>query len=384
MKENLLLLVPSLASGGQEKVVARTSDILANDYNVTIAIFNSKNIKYNVKCNMIDINIPSSKGFLGKIINVIQRCSAIKKVKKENKIDVTISFGTTANIINALTSTMGKNYVSVRGYSSINNTIASRIFWRYIYSKSNGVISVSKKMSADIQRIYSIPKEKLYTLYNPYDCDECLKLAKEEILMELPYPTIVSMGRITSVKGYHHLLKALKIALTNISNLKLILIGEGELKNELLKYSKNLGIERNVSFVNFQSNPYSYIGKCHLYILSSINEGFPNALVESMACGIPVIATDCYTGPREIITERFEDKVAEGIEYSDFGVLIPPFISDDSDESEKDKMLAKAIVGMLNDKERYEYYQKRSLERAKTFSKEKYKEYLINIIKGLK
>ena len=113
------------------------------------------------------------------------------------------------------------------------------------------------------------------------------------------------------------------------------------------KYAQAAGIAQHIIFAGFQPNPYSYEAKCDLYVLSSINEGFPNTLVEALACGLPIVAADCKTGPREILMERYEDKTAQGLERVDYGILVPPFAADDSCEPEKDELLAQAIVEML-------------------------------------
>lgn len=379
MKKNILLLVPSLAVGGQERVAVNTSEILADKYQVTMAVFDYKDCKFKPKCEVIDIAIPPLAGKINKFINVIKRSIMIRKIKKQLKIDVTFSFGSTANLVNILSRGKDRAIVSVRGYNEMKKIRNTKL----IYNKADKICCVSYKMAVDLIDINNISKDKVTVLYNPYDTGKIKEQAQGGIGQEISYPTIVSVGRLTSVKGYRHLLKAVKVALKDIAELKLLLLGDGELREELIEYTKELGIEKHVIFAGYQSNPYSYVDKCNLYVLSSINEGFPNALVEAMACGVPVISTDCKTGPREILVKEFENKVAEDIEYADYGVLVPPFSSHDSDEDKKDQLLAQAIVNILSSKECYKHYQTKSVERAKDFSNERYREAFINIIDSL-
>lgn len=379
MKKNILILVPSLKMGGQEKVAVHTSKLLSDTYQLWMAVFNNKNVAFEPKCEVIDINVPPLDGKLNKVINVIKRVNKIKLIKKNLKIDVTLSFGLTANLVNVLSQYKDMTLVSIRGYNQVKKSIISRL----VYNKANKICCVSHKMAEDLINIHNISKDKVAVLYNPYNYGEIQELSNRSIDMEISHPSIISVGRLVNDKGYHHLLRALKIAIKDIKDLKLFFVGDGILKEELIKQAIELGIENNVIFVGYKDNPYSYIKKCDLFVLPSINEGFPNALVEAMACGIPVIATDCKTGPREILTKTSENKVTEKIEYGEFGILVPPFESNYSNEIEKEQFLATAIIEMLKNKKRYEYYRIKSVQRVNDFTKDRYKNTLINLIESL-
>jgi glycosyltransferase involved in cell wall biosynthesis len=383
MKKSILFLVPNIGIGGQQRVTINTANILKNDYSVSLSIFCKQDQNYEYEGNLINLKIPPLKGKIRKLISLLKRVQAIKTVKKELDNYCTISFGNSANLVNILSKSKGRSYVSIRGYRSLSQKRISQIFWRYLYKRVDGIISVSEKMSREIENLYSLPKEKVFTIYNPYDINLIQKQSEESIDLYITSPTIVSVGRMAEIKGYHHLLNALKIASVTIENIRLLLVGDGVIKDQLVSYAKEIGVGERVTFVGFQSNPYSYIVKCNVYVLSSINEGFPNALVEAMSCGVPVIAADCKTGPREILTAKFQDKIADNIEYADYGVLVPPFQADNSDEIGKDKLLSEAIVELLTNPERYKHYKDKSLERAKEFSYELYKENIVKIIESI-
>jgi glycosyltransferase involved in cell wall biosynthesis len=122
---------------------------------------------------------------------------------------------------------------------------------------------------------------------------------------------IIAVGRLTYVKGFDILLKAFKIVNNKIPNTYLTILGDGELKLELENQAKTLNINNNISFVGFENNPYPYFFYSDTYVLSSRWEGFPNTLLEALACNAKVVATDCKSGPREILKDN------------KYGILVP-------------------------------------------------------------
>ncbi len=379
-KRNLLLLVPNLGLGGQERVAVNTSYVLGDTYNITMAVFTLQGSVYHAACPIIDLNIPSSRSRLKKIYNVLRRVRALKQLKRELNIDATISFGTTANIANSLSKVADRIIISIRGYAELASSFQGKLIDKIVYRRADIIACVAEKMARDLMETFHIPENKVVTLYNPYDCDKIVELAKLPVTIEIKHPAIVTMGRLEKVKGFRHLIRAMEMVRQEVSEAQLIIIGEGEERQELEYLTANLGLSQHVIFAGFQSDPHSYLAKCDLYVLSSINEGFPNALVEAMACGLPSIATDCNSGPREIFTEDYLGVVSSGIEYCDYGILIPPFESDISNQPELERLLSKAIIALLKDKSLRIEYSHRSQQRARFFSYEAYKNKIIKVI----
>jgi len=376
-ENNLLLLVPNLTSGGQERVVIRTAKILRGEKNITIAIFDAQNAAYDADVNVINLKIPSAKNALGRVLNVFRRIHAVKRLKRKLDIGCTISFGMSANMVNALARCKDRVVLSVRGYSSVPGSRIGKMLWHFLCQKADLVICVAKRLENKILEACRLRKDKVCTVYNPYDFEEILSLSREKAPISIKKPTVVSIGRLEDIKGFRHLIRTVKLVNKRIPELELVIIGEGPIEEQLKEEAKRQGV--NVRFTGFQKNPFSIVSKCSCYVLSSIHEGFPNAMVEAMACGVPVIAVDCMTGPREILDYNGNQTV-RGIIETEYGILCPAFESDFSDEFELECLLADAIVRVLRDSEVHTSYCVRSQLRAKMFSFEQYRERLLEVV----
>nr|WP_272499985.1 glycosyltransferase [Chromohalobacter moromii] len=122
---------------------------------------------------------------------------------------------------------------------------------------------------------------------------------------------VLHVGRLDVQKNQALLLSAFSLAVNSVPNLKLVILGEGEEKKNLEELASELGVKDSVDFVAFQDNPYPYYKAADLFVLSSDWEGFGNVIVEALACGTPVISTDCPGGPRTILAN------------GKYGVLVP-------------------------------------------------------------
>jgi glycosyltransferase involved in cell wall biosynthesis len=132
-------------------------------------------------------------------------------------------------------------------------------------------------------------------------------------------PIIVNVGRLTEQKNQRELIAAVSELKKDNVNCRLVIIGEGELRDYLLNLAAALKVEKDVLLLGFQENPFKYVARSAVFVLSSLFEGFPNALAEAMAAGCPVVASDCITGPREILAPGTSD---EGDPlYAKYGVI---------------------------------------------------------------
>lgn len=359
-KKSLMLIVPMLHQGGFERVCVATARLLDPFCNVYIVMFDSKDIAYDIKgLNVIDLHIGVKKDIVSKAFNLFKRSLAVRKLKSKLDIDIAYSFGPSANLVNVFSGIRSQIWVGIRSYMDMGSQRKIRLF----AAKSDKILCCSKIIEEELTDKYNC--RKAVTLYNPLDVSDLQTKAKEENI-RLPWESqehiIASMAREDDVKGFWHLIKSFSVVQKEIPDAKLMIIGDGSFE-EYKILAKNLGITEHVFFTGMKKNPFPYLHAAQLYVLTSYNEGFPNALIEAMALSVPVIATDCLTGPKEILD-------------GDCGVLIPNMSSvknmNPNDISGEEKQLAKEIIHMMTDDEYRRRYSEAALKRAQDFSYDHY------------
>lgn len=184
------------------------------------------------------------------------------------------------------------------------------------YPRAASIISVCDGVADDLSLTLGIPRARIATVYNPIDLDRIKQLAKAPSphawLDDPSTPVIVTVGRLQPQKDHETLLRALA-KLDRKRGLRLIVLGEGERRDALETTCGELGISDRVCLAGNQPNPYAYMARASLFVLSSAWEGFPNVLLEALACKIPVVSTDCPSGgPRELLCDGA------------LGTLVPP------------------------------------------------------------
>ncbi|MBD2251573.1 glycosyltransferase [Nostoc parmelioides] len=175
---------------------------------------------------------------------------------------------------------------------------------RLSYPLANSLIAVSKGTSRDLERELGLQQGLVKTIYNPViDDDLILKMnepLKHQWFLPNQPPVFLSVGRLTKAKDHRTLITAFANLRSQISA-RLLILGEGELRSELEALIKKLGVESDVLMPGFVSNPYAYMSRASAFVLSSQYEALPTVLIEAMACGCPVVSTDCPHGPAEIL-----------------------------------------------------------------------------------
>jgi len=172
------------------------------------------------------------------------------------------------------------------------------------YPRAQAVVAVSEHVADDLAQVARLPRARIQVIPNPVVHDGLLAQARERIahpwLENRSAPVIVSVGRLNEEKNYDDLVRAFA-RLRQERRARLIILGHGAEKERLARLAWELGVADDVSFPGFVANPYGYMARADLLALSSHYEALPTVLIEALACGCPIVATDCPGGVREIL-----------------------------------------------------------------------------------
>ncbi len=173
-----------------------------------------------------------------------------------------------------------------------------------LYPRADHVVAVSDGVSQDLVRNFGVKEENISVIGNPAATDELVRLAEERV--EHPFfdlsgePVILGAGRLTPQKGFSALIEAFSMVNERMPS-RLIILGEGGERAQLETLAKELGLWERISLPGHVDNPFYFMRNADVFVLSSRHEGLPNVLLQAMACGTPVVATDCPSGPKEIL-----------------------------------------------------------------------------------
>ena len=183
-------------------------------------------------------------------------------------------------------------------------TLLERSLLWYLLRRPSLLAVPSEGVKDDIVKNFKLPEKKIRVIYNGIDIDNVRRMASERIDMLNGYEgkIIVTACRLNAQKDFFTLLNAFKEVLRKIAS-KLVIVGDGELREEIVRYAKDINVEKDLVITGFQENPYKFMKRADVFVLSSFFEGFGNVIVEAMALGVPVVATDCPSGPAEIVQD---------------------------------------------------------------------------------
>lgn len=178
---------------------------------------------------------------------------------------------------------------------------------RALYPRADMIIGVAQGVCDDLAANFGVPQEKLRAIHNPIDLTAIQRQATAPVAHPwlasgADRPVILNVGKLQVAKAQADLIAAFRLVRDRLPA-RLIILGQGPLRGELESLSRRLGVDQDVAFLGFQDNPYAFMARSSVFVLSSAWEGFPNVLAEAMAAGPAVISTDCPSGPSEIIRD---------------------------------------------------------------------------------
>lgn len=334
----ILFFLPSLAGGGAERTIINIANGLKKD---TFDVY------------LVVINCPKSgsyrdeySGFINSDVHIV---NLSVELKKSNYIRILLKLRTVICSLSPdiVMSTMLKANILIsaallcsgfRGkciFRESNNrtkeikNLFAKLLIKKIYNNADMIVALSHGVGDDLQRFLSVKRDKIRIIYNPVDLNDIKKNITGVRISGIDEKVhMIAVGRLHPQKDYPTMIKALSY-LKDKYNFDMLILGRGPCEKSIRKIIQDTGLDNHISMIGFQSNPYQYLAQADIFVLSSVGEGFGHVIIEAMACGAAVVATDCEYGPGEIITD------------GENGLLVPT-----GDEIQ----LAKAIETLIRDK----------------------------------
>lgn len=321
-KPVVFFMINSLAGGGAERIMVRLlthSKAYLERFDIHLVLLDREPVAYAppawLKVHQLDTRFSLLRGL-----------QQVYSLFRKHRPDVCLSFLSRANFINiALCRLIGHSAVISERVNTTSHHSTSRTgqisvaLTRLLYPRARKVIAVSAGIAHDLATNHRVAPHRLVVIPNPVDAEEIRSQAGRPVTRLAPGPYIVGMGRLVENKNFDLLLSA--FARSNYSG-HLLLLGEGQLRPALEARAREYGIAYRTIMPGFIDQPFAHVAGADAYILPSNGEGFPNGLIEAMTLGLPVISTNCQSGPSEILDDKPSAEII-GLYEAKYGLLVP-------------------------------------------------------------
>ena len=321
MRRKVLFVINSLAGGGAEHVMATlltASDQQARDNDIVVALLDRDQEAYSLP-SFVRVHRLDCGGSLPRSLKGLWR------VVGEEEPAVALSFLTRANVCTAaamaprrLPFVLSERVNTTAHLGQSRSAMVSKALVRLSYPRAARIIPVSQGVADTLVDDFGVARDRMRIVANPVDIAAIEAKAAKPPVPAIDGPYVVAMGRFVPNKNFTLAIRA--FAASGITG-KLVLLGQGPERDALAALAGELGIGDRLVMPGFAANPYALIARATFMLLSSNAEGFPNALVEALASGAPVVATDCQSGPSEVLDVQIPPggKSADGRG----GILVP-------------------------------------------------------------
>jgi glycosyltransferase involved in cell wall biosynthesis len=300
----ITLFLQNLRGGGAERVmVTLANELTAQGERPELLLFSDDGVYF----DELDPNIEfRSLRIRGRILRPLGVFRYGRHIRRRRPAMVIVS-GHSAFLVAFLVRLFQPHRVLV----VVHNTVSrerrlSSLIPKYIYRYADCIAAVSQGVAEDVCRFARLPVERVRVIYNAVDLERVDRAMKDPPrhpwLTDGGVPVIVAVGRLLPQKRFDVLLRAFARVRAK-RRARLIILGDGQQRARLRDQAAKLGIARDVHFAGFVKNPYSYLRHAAMFALSSDYEGFAVVVIEALACGCPVVSTNCPSGPREILED---------------------------------------------------------------------------------
>lgn len=381
----MALLNDRFTGGGTERVLSYLSVNLFRQRSGMVFLFDDTAIDFEYGGELVGLGVkpPPYDGLFQEGISLLGGVVRLRRAKRRHGVELCISQKEGPNFVNVLSSA-SKSIVTVHEHKSTGMRYRGirrlLIGWliRFLYNRASCVVTVSREIARDLAVNFGITSDKLQVIYNPCDVEMIERRCREPLAAEheglFDGPTVVTAGRLVTQKGHWYLLRAFAAIGSRFPKARLLILGTGDHLPYLQRLTTGLGIADRVHFLGYQENPFKFVARSDVFALPSLWEGFPAILMEAMACGVPVVSTDCPSGPRELLEpagERCTD-----LELARHGLLLPAFDgayrSAAEPLSREETLFSEALARLLEDRALRERYGAAGRARAAEFTMHRY------------
>ncbi|GAA4048225.1 glycosyltransferase [Flavobacterium chungnamense] len=295
----ICLVTVTLSDGGAERCAATLSHFFVNQgFEVHHLVFSGK-IEYDYSGEVMHLAQHVSGS--NRIVSRIKRFTILKKYLKEQNFDYVIDFRVKRFFLQEfiIHNYLYKNHIQTIHSNKLDSYISKNKFLaNLLYKNCKQLIAVSKGIEEKIKIEYNF--KNIHQIYNPIDFEKINEIKLNSIDFEGDF--ILAAGSMNkNVKQFDHLIECYSKSNLPDKNIKLIILGDGKLKQDWIDLADRVGQKENIIFKGNVENPFAYYSKALFTVLTSKYEGLPMVLIESLACETPVLAYNCETGPSEII-----------------------------------------------------------------------------------
>jgi glycosyltransferase involved in cell wall biosynthesis len=337
-KKRIVFFMSSLAGGGAERVVlSLAAEYVKRGHQADVLVVTRRGelvSEVPESVNVVELGAGGLVSALGALLQLpfstfgrvlptmitrrrkkIRGLPRLATYLRQQQPDVLLATTEVANLISlwagrlarADTRLFVKSDISMRTWAANTSDALHRRLPRLVaawYPRARGIVCVSAGLAEELGEMTDVERARIHVIYNPVDCRRIAELAAQKL--DHPWfqpgqpPVVLAAGRLHRQKDYPTLLQAFA-RLRRRQACRLVIIGEGPERGRLASLAAQLGISEDVQLPGFQTNPFAYMARAGVFVLSSAWEGLSNVLIEALACGCPVVSTDCPHGPAEVL-----------------------------------------------------------------------------------
>jgi glycosyltransferase involved in cell wall biosynthesis len=307
--KKIALFLPNLAGGGAQRVcVNLAAGFIQHGFEVDLVLARSTgellgNVSSGVR--MVDLHASRVLSALFPLADYLRREQPVALISAPDHVNLIAIWAGVLAGVNTTVMITSHNHLSVvrKQTQKLQEKLYPHLL-RLFQNHAAHIVAVSKGVADDLSRTAHIPRDRISVIYNPAVRPELDELALQPLahpwFVDTQQPVILAVGRLVPQKDYPTLLQAFSI-LRAQRPVRLVILGNGKQHADLQALSIQLGVATDVDFLGFDLNPYRYMARCSVFVLSSAWEGLPVVLAEALACGAQIVSTDCPSGPAEIL-----------------------------------------------------------------------------------